>query len=250
MSLRQGIVVGVHPDDYSVDLVMVDDGSRVVGVQVLTSNGSGRSGMFDMPTPPARASKWDIATAKEGEQIAIVGYMRGNPVVLGYMYPKNSEMTFRDGKRALYRHQSDVTVSIEETGAMNIKHPGGLAISIGTPANPRLEPQSAAGNYAPIKNKGEKLNFSITFPGFTLFADEKGLNVTANKITFGTPSQGGDEPSFSLVADGDGVRLKAEKITFDTPEITTGAEVKVGTLKTKGDVLAGGLVKPNTAQSL
>jgi porphobilinogen synthase len=45
--LKKGIVVAVHPEDHSVDVVL-SDGRRLTGVQVSTPNGSTRSGTSDM----------------------------------------------------------------------------------------------------------------------------------------------------------------------------------------------------------
>lgn len=224
MELRQGIVVGRHPEDHSVDLVMVDDGSRHVGVAVLTPNGSGTSGLFDMPPVPDRgADKWDIKTPVMGEQIALVGFMRKIPVVVGFMFPKGGQMTFNDGKRMVYRHQSDLTVSIEETGALHIRHPGGLSLSIGTPDNPRDGTnQSSAGNFAVTKNKTQRLDVSLSFPGFALKADKDGLTISAKKID-----------------------LKAASIKLNSKKVST-----AGGLQTGGDVKAGGVVIPNAGKMM
>ena len=75
MSFRKGIVVDTHPEDHSVDLVMTDDGSRLIGVKVLSQNGSSRSGSVDMPEVSGRKNKWDISQKTGQEVLAAVAFM-------------------------------------------------------------------------------------------------------------------------------------------------------------------------------
>ena len=96
MSLRKGIVVEVHPEDHSVDIVMSDDASRLVGVQVITGNGSTRSGTSDLPEIPKRKDKWDISTPTGQDMHAIVGFFGRHPVVLGFIYPQVNQMLHKD----------------------------------------------------------------------------------------------------------------------------------------------------------
>src|SRR3546814_10138893 len=42
-----GRVAAIHPEDYSVDLVMTDDGSHLAGVQVLAPSASSNTGYND-----------------------------------------------------------------------------------------------------------------------------------------------------------------------------------------------------------
>src|SRR5437868_14691257 len=134
--LRQGIVVANHPEDHSVDLVMLDDGARMVGVQILTSNGSGRTGSFSMSPVTREGEKWDITKITDQDQIAIVGFLNSYPVVLGFLYPQVNQINLMSDKASYFRHQSDVEVIVNEYGAMTIRHPGGLQIKIGVPGAP------------------------------------------------------------------------------------------------------------------
>jgi len=94
-SIRQGIVVDTDPEDHSVDLVMLDDGSRMIGVQIVTTNGSTRSGCTNMPhCPPKSGDKWDITKRTGQDQIALVAFVRNNPLVIGYLFPQVSQMTW------------------------------------------------------------------------------------------------------------------------------------------------------------
>lgn len=134
MSFRQGVVVATHPEDHSVDLVMLDDGMRLVGVQVLTPNGSARTGTVHMTPVTREGDKWDASKITDQDQIAIVGYVRGNPIVVGFLFPQINQMTFKDPSTFLFRHPSDVMVTVDGKGNTQILHPSGAAIRIGDSA--------------------------------------------------------------------------------------------------------------------
>lgn len=132
MNMRIGIVAEVHHTDHSVDLVMADDGSRIVGAQILTPNGSTRSGTVDLPeVKPAGKDKWDV-TKRSGQDLrAVVAYISGHPVVMGFLYPQVNQMLVKDGKTARYRHQSDVETLIDGKGNTQVTLPNGTYMRIG-----------------------------------------------------------------------------------------------------------------------
>lgn len=162
MTMRKGIVVAVHPEDYSVDLVMADDGSRLVGVQVMTTNGSTRSGAVDLPAIPERADKWDITQRTGQDMHAIVGYVGRNPVVTGFLYPQVNQMTHGDPKLRLERHQSDVTKTIDGDGNIQITHPSGTYFRVGEePDSVDLTGRNTDTNLAVDRNTGRRVFIRI-----------------------------------------------------------------------------------------
>lgn len=166
MSLRKGVVVGTHPEDHSVDLVMVDDGSRLVGVQVQTQNGSSRSGTVDLPAVPEKKNKWDITEQTDQEMLALVDYVGRNPVVTGFLYPQINQMLFKDPKMKFGRHQSDVMNYIDGDGNMGILHPSGAFIQIGEkPEKPELASKNADASLAADRNTGKKVFLRVALAG-------------------------------------------------------------------------------------
>lgn len=162
---RKGIVVATHPDDYSVDLVMADDGSRLVGVQVMTQNGSARTGSVDLPAVPDSPDKWDITKRNGQDMEAIVGFVGRNPVVTGFIYPQVNQMTFGDPKRAVSRHQSDVYTTIDGNGNMELAHPSGFFLRVGeTPEHEDLVKKNTDGKFAPDRNLGRNLYVRLETP--------------------------------------------------------------------------------------
>jgi hypothetical protein len=64
--------------------------------------------------------------------LAAVGYMGKNPVVTGFLFPQVSQMTHDDPKLRMDRHQSDVITTIDGDGNIQLAHPSGLFIKIGS----------------------------------------------------------------------------------------------------------------------
>lgn len=166
MAMRKGIVVATHPEDHSVDLVMVDTGERIIGVQVMTSNASSRSGTVDMPAVPEKKDKWDITQDTGQEMHAIVGYVGRTPVVTGFLYPQINQMLFSDQKMKFSRHQSDVMTSIDGDGNISLQHPGGAFIQIGEePEKPELASKNADASLKPDRNTGKKVYLRVELAG-------------------------------------------------------------------------------------
>lgn len=162
MSLRRGIVVATHPQDYSVDLVMSDNGARLIGIQVLTPTGSTRTGSVDLPHVPPRKNKWDITEETDQEMIALVGTVNGYPVVVGFLYPQINQMLSNDPNMKINRHQSDVSWMVDGEGNIQLDHPGGAYIRIGeTPDQVDTTGKNADANSKADRNTGRKVNVRI-----------------------------------------------------------------------------------------
>ncbi|ECN9265222.1 hypothetical protein ZL58_14395 [Salmonella enterica subsp. enterica serovar Typhimurium] len=138
MALRKALVVDVHPEDHSVDLLMVDNYARFVGVQVQVGTGSTRSGSIELPDVEVRKpDKWDISKRTGQEVMALVDFAGYVPIVTGFLLPQISQMTHTDGKLKYSRHTSDVQTYTDGEGNMGILHPGGAYITISEGGNPK-----------------------------------------------------------------------------------------------------------------
>lgn len=132
--LRLAKVVAVYPGGYSVDLKFYDDGSQASNVQVLSGRPvSTSTGVSDMPTPdvPAGGSQWSMQDTKTTDMIGVVGFVRGVPVVVGFLYPQVNQMLFSDKDRMVYRHKSGVYFTIDKDGNLEMCHPSGAYIRFG-----------------------------------------------------------------------------------------------------------------------
>lgn len=221
MTMRRGIVVAVHPEDHSVDLVMADDGSRLVGVQVMTPNGSTRSGTVDLPAMPEKKDKWDITQRTGQDMLATVGYIGRNPVVVGFLYPQVNQMTHKDPKLRIDRHQSDVTSMIDGDGNFQWTHPSGTYIRIGeTPDAVDMTDKNADASAKVDRNTGRAVNVRIGLAGGTavLTISPSGAVTLTTQSTVSVDAQGA-------------ATVKAASVTLDTPEthITGNLTVDGGT---------------------
>lgn len=212
--MKRGIVVATHPEDYSVDLVL-SDGRRLSGVQVMTPNGSARTGTFDLPAMPEKSgnAKWDITQPHGQDQIAMVEFVGEVPVVVGFLYPQVSQMTFRDPKLRFQRHQSDVAWSIDGDGNIQLDHPSGTYIRIGeSPDRVDLAAGNADKSLGVDRNTGRKVNIRVGLAGGVLdltLSPDGGVTLNAAKD----------------------VTIKSPKVILDTPLVEVPG----------GDVVASGV---------
>jgi len=226
MTLRKGIVVATHPEDYSVDLVMADDGSRLSGVQVLTPNGSARTGSVDLPSVPETKDKWDISKRNGQDMQAMVGFLGRNPVVVGFLYPQVNQVLQKDPKALYSRHQSDVEWGIDGEGNIQLTHPGGAYIRIGEAADKvDTAGKNADGNAKADRNTGRKVNVRVGLAGNAVV-----LTMTPDgSVTFKL------EQDFTIEAAGKALIKAPGGITLDAPDThCTGNLTVDGALVFKG----------------
>jgi hypothetical protein len=211
--MRRGIVVATHPEDHSVDLVM-SDGRRLVGVQVMSNSASARTGTVDLPAVPEKKNKWDITKPDGQDMVALVEFAGDVPVVVGFLFPQINQMTFADPKMRFSRHQSDVATSIDGDGNIQVVHPSGTYIRIGeSPDVVDYAGKNFDESLATDRNTDKQVNIRIGMAGgvMTLTMAPDG------KVTLETEST---------------VDVKAEQINFDTPLLAV-----TGQIVAQGDVI-------------
>ncbi|ENQ1546127.1 hypothetical protein ACEOHC_003939 [Salmonella enterica] len=237
MPLRKGIVVDVHPADHSVDLVLVDNYARLVGVQVQAHTASSRSGSIELPDVEVRKDKWNIADPTGQEVMALVDFVGPTPIVTGFLYPQISQMTHTDGKIKYHRHTSDVQSYTDGEGNMGLLHPSGAHITIGTKPDPKdFSGANVDKNLSIDRNTKNKVYLRVALAGnvavLTMTPDgactlhlDKTLDIECTTAT---------------------VKAK-DSVVLDTPKTEITGELHVvGTVTTdnsitaKGDVKAGG----------
>jgi hypothetical protein len=128
-------VVAVHSEVPAVDIVILDDGRRFSGVQILSQHASGDTGSVNIPTPSVTNSKDPFSSQNTGQRdmFCLVTFVsRDIPVVVGFLPPKVSQMQFSVNNFNIERHASDVYSSISENGDIEMHHPSGTYLKIGT----------------------------------------------------------------------------------------------------------------------
>ena len=153
-------VIKFHPHDNSCDCQLVNDGSRLTGVPMLTGMVTGSSGRVDWHEP--EGNDWDKDGSATRDVIAIIGSISGNPLVMGFLARQVSQMTFARKNFRVDRHASDVYSTIDENGNMEIAHPCGTFIRIAaTPAHEDLSGKDFDKSWATTRNQAGKVWLSV-----------------------------------------------------------------------------------------
>jgi hypothetical protein len=256
--LRLARVVDVHPEDHSVDLVMIEDGTRVAGVQVLTSSATGNTGVHDLPTParPAGADKWEIASPTDRDMIAVVGSVGRSAIVVGFLFPQVSQMLFKDPNRRVMRHASDVYTSIDGQGNTEFFHPSGAYVRFGTSASHEdLSGADVDGKWAISKNTGNQVHIHIEqaggkasvniAPNGAIVVNSQStldFNITGNTTAVIGGNLSATVSGTTTVTSSGLAKVIAPTVTLDTP--TTNC---TGNLNVTGTTTTGGLVSTGAA---
>lgn len=127
-------VVRVHPESNKVDLLVLDDGRRLAGVQVMALDASSSSGTACLPTPDSQdlPDPYEAPTVSGRDLIAVVGFYGYLPIVMGFLYPEVSQCLFTDRDRYIHRTPSDLYWTVDGQGNAECYHPSGAYIRIGT----------------------------------------------------------------------------------------------------------------------
>ena len=177
-----GKVVRVHPEAETVDLLMLEDGRQLVGVQILGGGDtSGETGVACLATPDSAKSSDPFEAVNSGARdvFAIVGRTRRYPIVVGFLRPTVSQMKFADVDRYLNRTPSDVYWTVDSAGNAELAHPSGVFVRIGTsPNHEDLTGKDYAGRWKIERNTQQLVHIHVENPGkFVLDVDPAG-NVT------------------------------------------------------------------------
>lgn len=161
-SLRVAKVVRAHPGGHAVDLVFLDDGSRVPAVQVLSTAASTNTGLNDLPQPTMSSEEYDARETGDRDIYAMVAFMRDMPIVLGFLFPQICQMLFADQNRRIMRHASDVYTTIDGEGNTELYHPSGTYLRISTDgAHEDLTGRDYDGKWAIAKNTDKAVHVRL-----------------------------------------------------------------------------------------
>lgn len=226
--LRLARVAAVHPEDNSVDIVMVDDGSRYPGVQVLATTATTNCGNVDLPDVTATSDKFSLTQSTDRDSLAVIGFLAPTvPVVLGFMFPQVNQVLFPDQNRRIIRHASDLYSSTDNDANFELYHPSGTFVRIGTaPAHEDLTGRDFDGLWKISKNTDKAVNLHIEIANggeqkAALTIDPSG-NITLSHIgnlTWHTQGTG------TLNVDGDVTATLGGKLTAS---VSGNASITVG----------------------
>lgn len=159
--LRYAKVSRVAPKN-RVDLVFLDDGSVVPGVQVLSTAGTTNTGAVDLAEPTEKVDAYGIQSTNDRDAFAVVAFMGGLPVVLGFLYPAVCQLMFEELNLKIERHASDWYTTVDDAGNYEAAHPSGTFIRIGeTPAHRDLTGEDIDGKWAIVRNTDKAVHLNI-----------------------------------------------------------------------------------------
>jgi hypothetical protein len=130
MSLYVGRVIKVHQHDHSLDIQLVYDGSRLTAVPLLSPMITTSSGSVDMHHP--EGNEWNAAGSPTRDIYVVVSKTDSGFIALGFLAPQVNQMAFDRKNFKVDRHASDVYHTINKDGDIEIFHPSGTIVRIGT----------------------------------------------------------------------------------------------------------------------
>lgn len=222
MAIRFGVVVATHPEDYSVDVIMTDDYSRLVAVQVLCSSCNDATGANDLYAPQERSGqdKWDLTQATTDNPVAAIDFSGVMPVVVGFRYPQIGQMTFKEKNLSVQRHMSDVYSTLNAAGEFEVSFPNGTFIRIAaTPDHVDLSGTDVDGKWAISKNQAAATHLRLVLGNAGVVKADLHIDPSGN-VT-GTFQGTGD---LTFIGD---VVVNAPNVTVNTHTATVNASTKV-----------------------
>lgn len=240
-NVRLAKVVRVYPGGRSADLVMFDDNSPCTNVQVTSgaaSTRSGFSGMIEPTLPPD--GEWGNQDSGDQDVTALVAFMKGNPIIIGFLFPQVCQMLFPDKNRMIFRSPSDLYSTIDDEGNFELAHPSGAYVRVGTnPEHEDLTGKDFDGKWKIARNTDKKVYVHIEQAGGLAV-----LDITPDgAITIQSKS------TIDVVAEGK-TTVKAPSVKIDTPTAEFTGDVNVsGGLHATRDITSDGKILDKTGNS-
>jgi hypothetical protein len=245
-------VIAVHWESHTVDVALLSDGRRLFGVRTMSGAATTNTGFNDMASPALGGGSKDKATEVIGEResAAVIGFIGGIPVCLGFLFPHVSQLMFEDADRMVYRHASDVYLTIDKAGNTEVYHPSGTFLRIGeTPAHEDLtgrdfdklwkiskNTNKAVHVHLSVKNAGAEVASLNIDPGGNIVEKNVG-NLSADIGGNLTASVGGNA---SATVGGTTDVTSGGNMTLTAPTITLNGNTVINGPLTQGKGGAGG----------
>jgi len=215
-------VVEIHPESHAVDLEFMADGRRVAGVPVMARSAGGDVGLSDLSRPTNTGYGAENSAVRD--VYAVVGKLGQAPIVLGFLFPQVAQCLFPDRDRMVYRHASDVYMTIDKDGNAEVYHPSGTFLRIGSTAehedltgkdydkiwNIRRNTDKAVHVQLSVKNAGNQVASINIDPGGSVTITNSGNTKVTTSGNVDIAAGG----SMNLTA-GAGMKLKAPRIDLN-----------------------------------
>lgn len=225
--MRLGKVVAVHPEDHSCDVIMLDDASRYAGVQVMAGMAGLDCGISALVEPELADAKdkWSLKDTGSRDVLAVVGMLRQQPIILGFLHQQVTQMLFARKNFHVRRHPSDVYATTDDEGNLEVAHPSGTFVRIAVnPEHEDLTGKDFDKRWKIKRNKAKAVSVRIEVQ-----------NAGARKSTWTMKPDG----TVTLDATSDVLIKTPSKVTVDCPDSLFTGKVTVNGLLTYKAGVAG-----------
>lgn len=140
--LEMARIVAIHPEDHSIDCVILRTGQRCTGVPVLSAGASTTTGSSNLPpiTAPNGDERWNIPARGANDAIAVLApTFGGHWICIGNKFPEVNAVLNAEAGRQVVRHSSGAWSMIAPDGTVTMGHPSGAVMTMGsnlTPTDP------------------------------------------------------------------------------------------------------------------
>jgi hypothetical protein len=247
-------VVGIHPEARAVDLLFLDDGSRVPMVQVMSLDAGTDFGESNLTAPDLAdpSKKYGSKESKTRDIYAVVIHVGAVPVVSGFLFPQICQMLFKDIIRAIKRYSSDFYTSVSDTGDFEAYHPSGTYFRIGVaPAHEDLTAKDFDKKWKITKNTDKQVHAHLeVWNGGVMKAtvdiDPNGNIAITNVGTTGVTTTG----DITVQTSGAATLKAATTLTLDAPTTHVTGNLNVDkTMTATTDAIGGGKSLKNHVHS-
>lgn len=174
--MRLARVVAVHPGRRTVDVVYTGTGQRVAELQVMGDAGM-TAGTWRVPDVPKPASEETADAPGPGQNLlAVVDTVEGRPVVMGFLAPLGNELGQEEQNRTIERHVSGAYTTIAPDGSIELFHPAGAYLRIGTGEHQDLAGVTAGGKFS-VPSGAVPAQVTVATAGFTLTIEPNGATT-------------------------------------------------------------------------
>ncbi len=206
------MVVAVHPERRSCDIVYCDTALPVGEVQVagwVASDG----GLWNVPSVEKPQSLAQQASPHPTGRhlVALVDSVGGRPIIVGFTSPAGNQMAFTEQDRTVQRHSSGAYTTIAPDGSIEVYHPSGSYLRIGTGAHQDLTEISHEAVWKEVQDAAQP-TITLHTSRFSLSVDPSG-NVSLD--TRGTLTMHSDG-AMTLTSNG-AVVIKGSTIDLNPP---------------------------------
>lgn len=216
-------VVAPRPETNGVDIVLLQDGRRFSGVQILAKSAGGDFGSYGIGIPTETG--YEATTTRKRDIFAVVGFVGTNPVIFGFLFPQVTQMLFEGTEdkiteRSMERHPSDVYSFIDGEGSFEWHHPSGAYIRIAEdPAFEDLEKKDYLEQWEIKNNLTRRVHIHVEQKDGLAWVDI--------------------DPDGNIVVNGPVLLVQTPKSIFEGNVTIEGSLNVAGAIGSKADVIAG-----------